>query len=97
VSEEELKRVVYAVRQDIRSGVVVLGTQHDGRLRFVAGVTADLTQRVRAGDLIKAVAGQAGGGGGGRADFATGGGTQTDRLQGALQHAYTVLEQALSR
>ena len=81
---DELKGVVDAVRQTLHSGVVVLGTQQDGRLYFVAGVTPDLTQRVRAGDLVKAVAGQAGGGGGGRPDFATGGGTQPEKLQAAL-------------
>jgi len=94
--EEELKRVVDAVRQDLRSGVVVLGTQDNGRLHFVAGVTADLTQRVRAGDVIKAVAKVAGGGGGGRPDFATGGGTQPAQLNAALEHAYTVVQEALA-
>ena len=88
--EAELKRVVDAVRQDLRSGVVVLGTQHDGRLRFVAGVTPDLAGRIRAGDVIKAVAGIAGGGGGGRPDFATGGGTEPEKLGAALAHTYTV-------
>ncbi|HEY3061362.1 MAG TPA: alanine--tRNA ligase [Chloroflexota bacterium] len=94
--EAELKRVVDAVRQGIRSGVVVLGTRQDGQLRFVAGVTPDLTQRVRAGDIIKAVARQAGGGGGGRPEFATGGGTQPEKLQAALEHAYTVVQEALA-
>ena len=62
-----------------------------GAIQFVAGVTRDLTSRVHAGNLVKAVASQAGGGGGGkRPDFATGGGTQPDKLQAALQHAYTV-------
>jgi alanyl-tRNA synthetase len=93
--EEELKRVVDAVRQDLRSGVVVLGTRQDGRLRFVAGVTPDLTQRVRAGDIIKAVAREAGGGGGGRPDFATGGGTMPERLHAALEQAYTAVQAAL--
>jgi alanyl-tRNA synthetase len=87
---------VDAVRNDLRSGVVVLGTHDDGRLRFVAGVTPDLTQRVRAGDVIKAVAKLAGGGGGGRPDFATGGGTQPDKLDAALQHVYAVVEDALA-
>jgi alanyl-tRNA synthetase len=94
---DELKGVVDAVRQTLRSGIVVLGTQQDGRLHFVAGVTPDLTQRVRAGDLVKAVAGQAGGGGGGRPDFATGGGTQPEKLQAALEHAFQVVQEALSR
>ena len=94
--EAELKRVVDAVRQDIGSGVVVLGTRHDGRLRFVAGVTPDLTQRIRAGDIIKAVAREAGGGGGGRPDFATGGGTEPEKLEAALAQAFAVVEAALA-
>jgi alanyl-tRNA synthetase len=94
--EEELKRVVDAVRQDLRSGFVVLGTAQNGRLRFVAGVTRDLVGRLHAGNLLKGIAGQAGGSAGGGPDFATGGGTQPDRLGAALEHAYTLVEQALS-
>jgi alanyl-tRNA synthetase len=94
--EDELKRMVDAVRNDLGTGVVVLGTQQDGgRLRFVVGVTPDLTARLRAGDLVKAIASQAGGGGGGRPDFATGGGTQPERLGAALQHAFAVVQSAL--
>jgi alanyl-tRNA synthetase len=95
-SEDELKQMVDAVRQDLRSAVVVLGTQQDGRLRFVAGVTPDLVQRIRAGDLLKQVAAQAGGGAGGPPHFATGGGTQPERLGEALAHTFTVVERALS-
>jgi alanyl-tRNA synthetase len=94
--EAELKRTVDAVREDIRSGVVVLGTKQDGRLRFVAGVTPDLTSRVRAGAIVNAVAERAGGKGGGRPDFATGGGTQPERLQAAIEHAYTAVQEALA-
>jgi alanyl-tRNA synthetase len=93
--EEELKRVVDAIRQDLQSGVVVLGAKDNDRLRFVAGVTPDLTRRVRAGDVVKAVARMAGGGGGGRPDFATGGGTRPEQLQAALEHTYTVVQEAL--
>jgi len=94
--EAELKRVVDAVRQDLGSGVVVLGTRQDGRLRFVAGVTPDLTGRVRAGTIVNAVAQLAGGKGGGRPDFATGGGTHPERLQAAIEHAYAAVQEALA-
>jgi len=94
---EDLKTLVDAVRQDLRSGVVVLGTQQDGRLLFVAGVTPDLTQRVHAGKLVGGVAAQAGGGGGGpRPDFATGGGKEPEKLHSALEHTYTLVAQALT-
>jgi alanyl-tRNA synthetase len=92
---DELKRLADAVRADLGSCVVVLGSSHDGRVNFVAGVTPDLIPRVRAGDLVKAVAREAGGGGGGRPDFATGGGTRPDRLAPALGKALEVVQQAL--
>jgi alanyl-tRNA synthetase len=65
---------------------------------FVAGVTRDLTARVHAGKLVGEVGRKAGGGGGGaRADFAKGGGTQPAQLEAALQHAFTIVEQALQQ
>jgi alanyl-tRNA synthetase len=95
-SQDDLKKLVDAVRQDLRSGVVILGSVQDGRVPVVVGVTADLTSRLHAGQLVRAVASAMGGGGGGnRADFATGSGTQPAKLGAALQHAYTVVEQAL--
>jgi alanyl-tRNA synthetase len=57
------------------------------------GVTPDLTQRVRAGDIIKSVTG---GKGGGRPDFATGGGNEPEGLGAALQEAYAAVERLLS-
>jgi len=95
--KEELRRVVDEVRRGIGSGVVVVGSREDGRgVQFVAGVTPDLTQRVRAGDVVRAVAQKAGGGGGGGADFGTGSGKQPDQLEAALNHTYTVVEDALA-
>ena len=95
-TQDDLKRLVDAVREDLGSGVVVLGSVQDGRVPIVVGVTRDLTSRVHAGNLVKAIARAAGGGGGGnRPDFATGSGTQPAQLGAALQHAYTVVEEAL--
>ena len=96
VEEDELKRIVDAVREDLRSGVVVLGATHDGRVRFVAGVTPDLVGRLHAGSIVRGVAGAAGGKGGGRPDFATGGGTQPERLSAALEETYSLVAQALA-
>jgi alanyl-tRNA synthetase len=92
----DLERLVDSIRAELKSGVVVLGSVQDGRVPLAAGVTSDLTARIHAGKLIGEVARRAGGGGGGpRADFATGGGTQPAQLGAALQHAFTVVEQAL--
>jgi alanyl-tRNA synthetase len=97
-SSDDLKSLVDAVREDLGSGVVVLGSVQDGRVPFVVGLTRDLTSRLHAGALVKAVARVAGGGGGGsRPDFATGSGTQPAQLAAALQHAYTVVEQTLTQ
>jgi alanyl-tRNA synthetase len=93
---DDLERMVDAVRQELRSGVVVLGSVSDGRVPLVAGVTKDLTSRVHAGKVVGEVGRKAGGGGGGsRADFAKGGGTQPALLGAALQHAFAIVEQAL--
>jgi alanyl-tRNA synthetase len=94
---DELARLVDAVRQDLRSGVVVLGSKHDGRVNFVVGITQDLTGKLHANDLVGAVSRKAGGGGGSkRPDFGTGQGRQPEQLEAALEHAYTVVREALA-
>jgi alanyl-tRNA synthetase len=82
---------VLATRMDVdrfkdklQSGVVVLGSVEDGKVRLAAGVTKNNTDRIRAGDLIKPVAEQVGGKGGGRPDFAQAGGNDASRLDEAL-------------
>jgi alanyl-tRNA synthetase len=63
----------------------VLGSvESDSKVVLVAGVTHDQTGRVKAGELIGAVAAQVGGKGGGRADFAQAGGSKPQALDGAL-------------
>jgi Alanyl-tRNA synthetase len=62
----------------------VLATVNDGKVNLVAGVTKDLTDRVKAGDLVKMVAEQVGGRGGGRPDMAQAGGSDPDGLPAAL-------------
>jgi alanyl-tRNA synthetase len=92
---DDLKRLVDAVRDHLGSGVVVLGSIQDGRVPFVAGISRDLTDRLKAGDLLKEVAKVAGGGGGGPPNFATGSGTQPAQLGAALQHAFTIVDSVL--
>ena len=58
----------------------MLGTVSDGKVTLVAGVTADLTGRVKAGELVNYVAQQIGGKGGGRPDMAQAGGTEPAKL-----------------
>ena len=64
---------------------IVLGAVSDGKVTLIAGVTADLTGKVKAGELVNFVAQQVGGKGGGRPDMAQAGGSEPDKLPAALQ------------
>ena len=77
------------------SGVVVLGSGTPNFVGFVAGVTKDLTSKIKAGDLVKEVAKVAGGGGGGRPDFAQAGGKDASKVDEALRQAALYLEKTL--
>ncbi len=72
------------LKDKLRSGVVVLGGVDEGKVRLAAGVTPDLTARIKAGDLVNFVAQQVGGRGGGRPDFAQAGGSDPKALDEAL-------------
>jgi alanyl-tRNA synthetase len=79
-----LRETLDKLKDKLKSAVIVLGAGVDGRVSLVAGVTADLTARIKAGELANHVARQVGGKGGGRADMAQAGGTQPERLPSAL-------------
>jgi len=80
-----LRDTVDQLKNKLGSGVVVLGTKAGAGVRLVAGVTDDLTDRLRAGDIVNWVASQVGGRGGGRADFAQAGGSDPQALPAALE------------
>jgi alanyl-tRNA synthetase len=77
----------------MRSGVVVLGAKAAGKAMLVALVSKDLTKRIAAGELIKALAPQVGGSGGGRADMAQAGGPDAANLPAALAQTYDLIAQ----
>ena len=81
---KSLRGVVDGLKAKLGSSVVVLAAVEDGKVALVAGVSADLTGRVKAGELVGHVAAQVGGKGGGRPDFAQAGGTDPGKLAGAL-------------
>jgi alanyl-tRNA synthetase len=81
---KSLRGVVDGLKAKLGSSVVVLAAVEDGKVALVAGVSADLVGRVKAGELVGHVAAQVGGKGGGRPDFAQAGGTDPDKLAGAL-------------
>jgi alanyl-tRNA synthetase len=79
-----LRDAVDRFKDKLQSAVVVLGSVENGKVRLAAGVTKNNTDRIRAGDVIKPVAEQVGGKGGGRPDFAQAGGSNPDGLDAAL-------------
>ena len=82
-----LLALIDQLKNKLGSAVVLLGGELDGKAVLVAGVTKDLTARVKAGDLIRNTAQAVGGKGGGRPDMAQGGGTEVAALDDALARA----------
>jgi len=80
----------------LRSGVVVLGRETDGKVGIIVRVSDDLTDRVKAGSVIKEIAPLVGGKGGGKPDMAEGGGTEPEKLPEAINASYEVIEKMLS-
>ncbi len=80
-----LRDTVDQLKNKLGTAAVLLSTVKDGKISLVAGVTKDATDRIHAGELLKHVAEQVGGKGGGRPDMAQGGGSNTDALDGALK------------
>jgi len=80
-----LRETIDKLKDKLKSAVVVLGSAEGAdKVTVIAGVTADLTAKVKAGEIVAAVAAQVGGKGGGRPDMAQGGGTQPAQLDAAL-------------
>jgi len=85
-----------SLRDRLGSGVVVLVSELDGKVTLVVAVSKDLTSRVQAGQLVKALAPIVGGGGGGRPDFAEAGGKDASRIPELLTQAPKVVESQLA-
>ncbi|VEA71941.1 Alanine--tRNA ligase [Serratia rubidaea] len=84
VEPKMLRTMVDDLKNQLGSAIIVLATAADGKVSLIAGVTKDLTDRVKAGELIGNVAQQVGGKGGGRPDMAQAGGSDVDALPAAL-------------
>ncbi len=82
-------------KEKIGSGVVVLGSETGpDKVMLIAVVTKDLTDRFHAGKIVKAVAAEVGGSGGGRPDMAQAGGSDPSKLDAALEKVCTLIEKA---
>ncbi|HSV20750.1 MAG TPA: alanine--tRNA ligase [Casimicrobiaceae bacterium] len=90
-----LRETMDKLKDKLKSAAIVLGSVSDGKVTLIAGVTADLTSKVKAGELVNHVAQQVGGKGGGRPDMAQAGGTNPAGLPAALQSVRGFVEQRL--
>jgi alanyl-tRNA synthetase len=85
------------LRDRLRSGVVALGSANDGKVSLLVLVTKDLIPRLKAGELIKPMAAEVGGTGGGRPEMAQAGGKTPEGLGSALEKIFGLVEAALER
>jgi alanyl-tRNA synthetase len=92
VDPRSLRTTVDQLKGKLGSGVVVLAAVDGDKVQLAAGVTPDLTAHVKAGELVAYVAGQVGGKGGGKPDFAMAGGHQPAAVAGALESVRTWVE-----
>jgi alanyl-tRNA synthetase len=88
-----LRETMDKLKDRLKSAAIVLGSVNDGKVALIAGVTADLTGKLKAGELVNYVAQQVGGKGGGRPDMAQAGGTDPAKLPTALQSVKSWVEQ----
>ncbi|WP_220815021.1 alanine--tRNA ligase [Pseudomonas paralcaligenes] len=88
-----LLAMVDQLKNKLGSAVILLGGVQDDKVVLVAGVTQDLTAKLKAGDLMRQAAAAVGGKGGGRPDMAQGGGVDAGKLDEALALAATFVEQ----
>ncbi len=92
---KNLRTMVDDIKNQVGSGVILLANVNDDKIGLIAGVTKDLIGKVKAGDLVKMVAEQVGGKGGGRPDMAQAGGTDVAALPAAIQSVQPWLEERL--
>jgi alanyl-tRNA synthetase len=88
-----LRETLDKLKDKLKSAAIVLASSHEGKVSLIAGVTADLTARLKAGELVNFVAQQVGGKGGGRPDMVQAGGTDAAALPAALASVKGWVEQ----
>ncbi len=86
-----LRDLADRLKDKLKSGVVVLGSVSGPKALLIVSVTKDLEGRCHAGDIIRQLAAEVGGSGGGRPDMAQAGGTQPENLDKALEKVYEIV------
>lgn len=95
LSSKDLRETTDKIKNKLGSAVVVLASVKGGKISLVAGVSKELTAKVKAGELVDMVAQQVGGKGGGRPDMAMAGGTEPAALDEALNSVKPYVERLL--
>jgi len=95
LNSKDLRDTCDQLKNKLGSGIILLAAPADGKVSLVAGVTKDLLDKVKAGDLVNVVAQHVGGKGGGRPDMAMAGGTDVEKLDTALASVKPFLENLL--
>ena len=91
LDREALRGLADSLRDRLGSGVVVIASEHNGKVALVVSVSKDLTGRIKAGEIVKELAPIVGGGGGGRPDFAEAGGKNPAAIGELLEKAPDVI------
>jgi len=95
LDKDALRGLSDSLKARVKSGVVVLASENDGKVQIVVAVTPDLTARVKAGQIVKEIAPIVGGGGGGRPDFAEAGGKMPEKIDEMLAASEQVIARLL--
>src|SRR6266496_1372854 len=90
-----LRETLDKLKEKLKSAAIVLGSTEGGKVSLIAGITPDLTAKLKAGELVNFVAQQVGGKGGGRADMAQAGGTEPAKVPAALDSVRQWVEKRL--
>ncbi len=88
---EAMRELADKLRDQLKSGIVVLGGEKDGKATLLVAVTPDLSKKYRAGDLVKELSKTLGGRGGGKPELAQAGGGDPAQLDAALARAYELV------
>ncbi|HEU4428261.1 MAG TPA: alanine--tRNA ligase [Myxococcota bacterium] len=87
----DLRGLVDDLRGQLKSGVVLVASADEGKVSLALGVTPDLKDKLKAGDLVREISAVVGGKGGGRPDFAQGGGADATKLNAAIERLYELI------
>lgn len=90
-----LRNLADELKQKIGSGIVILGTDQEGKATLVVMVTGDISRKVPAGQIIKKIAPMVDGGGGGKPELAEAGGKDSTKLADAIEYGYSVVEECM--